>query len=294
MLLKRDIEHYTYTTNIDSKNEKDDIDLQLYSVYKWFKLLQKGETGAIDLLFSLFREDTQIYNDQSFTSIIKQNYTRFYNRHLHSFIGYCVGQSKMYNIKGQRYNELHDFVEHFKTLAIENGDAKLERYFPAIEKIFASKSYQYVKFVKASIARGNQGYKEGRYIELLGKRFAGSVTVGYFSEKITEMEAQFGNRTRKSTNGVDYKALSHAVRVINEVEELIDDGFITFPLKNRDYIVAIKEGREALEDVMRYIDGKLDEVQQKLEQSTLPQRSDEAFVDRLLLELVDGAQSMTI
>ena len=109
---------------------------------------------------------------------------------------------------------------------------------------------------------------------------------GYFSEKITEMEVQFGNRSRDSAEGVDYKALSHAVRVINEVEELIDKGFITFPLKNSVYITSIKEGNESLEDVMNYLDIKLDEVQEKLEKSTLPDKSDEAFIDTLLLSLI--------
>jgi len=286
VLLKRDIEHYNYNTNTDSKNEKEDVDLQLYSIYKWFNLLKKGETGALDLLFSLFREDTQIYSDKDFTYVMKENYQKFYNKNLHSFIGYCVGQSKMYNIKGERFNELHDFVELFKQIEVENSEVKLEIYFPKIEQIFAIKQYKYVKFIKASIARGNQAYKEGRYVELLGKRFAGSVTVGYFSNLITQMEEQFGNRTRDASKGVDYKALSHAVRVIDEVEELLDDGFITFPLKNKEYVIEIKEGKVELEEVMAYIDVKLDTVQKKLDESTLAQKSDEKFIDKLILELV--------
>ena len=290
VLLKRDIEHYNYNTNTEGKNTQEDVDLQLYSIYKWFTLLKKGETGALDLLFSLFRTDTQVYNDAAFTSIIMENYTRFYNRHLHSFVGYCVGQSKMYNIKGKRFGELHDFVEIFSQIAIDDPSVKLREYFPHIEQILAEGSYKYVKFVKASVARGNQAYKEGRYIELLGKRFAGSTTVGYFAEKIIEMEEQFGHRSRNSAEGVDFKALSHAVRVINEVEELLDEGFITFPLKNRAYVTAIKEGRESLEDVMAYLDLKLDVVQQKLEESSLPQKSDEVFIDELILELLDWAE----
>jgi len=87
---------------------------------------------------------------------------------------------------------------------------------------------------------------------------------------------------------VDFKALSHAVRVISEVEELLDDGFITFPLKNRVYITSIKEGNETLEEVMDYLDVKLDEVNQKLEQSDLPQKSDEAFIDDFILALLEG------
>jgi len=55
-------------------------------------------------------------------------------------------------------------------------------------------------------------------------------------------------------------------------------------LKNRLYITSIKEGKEPLESVMAYIDLKLDEVQEKLENSTLPQKSDEVFVENLILE----------
>ena len=100
VLLKRDLEHYNFNSNADnSKNTKDDIDLQLFSVYKFFNLLKKGETGAMDILFSMFREDTQVYNDEAFTSVIMENYKKFYNRNLHSFIGYCVGQSKLYNVR---------------------------------------------------------------------------------------------------------------------------------------------------------------------------------------------------
>jgi Cu/Ag efflux protein CusF len=101
------------------------------------------------------------------------------------------------------------------------------------------------------------------------------------------MEQQFGNRAKASAKGVDYKALSHAVRVIDEVEELIDDNFITFPLKNRAYITSIKEGQESLESVMDYIDEKLTLVQEKLTHSSLPEKSDELFIDELILQWLE-------
>jgi len=286
VLLKKDIEHYNYNTNTKTKNDKDDVDLQLYSIYKWFNLLKKGETGALDLLFSMFREDTQMYKDTSFIEVIKDNYTKFYNKNLHSFIGYCVGQSKMYNVRGQRFAELDDFIKVFTQIKIEDPNAKLEEYLPKIKDMFLQKEYKYIKVIKAQISRGNEAYKEGYYVELLGKRFASSVTIGYFAKSISLMAKQFGHRTRSASKGVDYKALSHAVRVINEVEELLDDAFITFPLKNRDYIKSIKEGKVELSEVMDYIDKKLDIVQKKLEDSTLPLKSDEVFIDNLILSLV--------
>jgi hypothetical protein len=289
VLLKRDLEHFNFNSNDNNtKNGKDDVDLQLFSIYKFFKLLKKGETGVMDILFSMFREDTQVYNDRTFTEVIMQNYKKFYNRNLHSFIGYCVGQSKLYNVRGERFNELHLFVEYFNALVKEQGDEKLESMFPKVEQIFQENPYKYIKFVIAPTSRGSGEPKEGKYIEVLGKRFLGTVTVKYFAEKITDMEEQFGNRARASAKGVDFKALSHAVRVISEVEELIDSGFIIFPLKNREYVTRIKEGNESLEEVMDYLDGQLNRVQEKLEKSDLPEKSDERFIDKLILELVTG------
>jgi len=288
VLLKRDIEHYNFNSNSsNTRNTKDDIDLQLFSIYKFFSLLKKGETGAMDILFSLFRTDTQEYNDKNYTDIIKENYQKFYNRNLHSFIGYCVGQSKVYNVRGERFHELHLFVEHFNKMVKEQGEEKLETIYPMIEKLFQDRHYKYIKFVMAPTSRGSGEIKDGKYIEVLGKRFLGTVKVKYFAQKITDMEQQFGNRAKASAKGVDFKALSHAVRVISEVEELIDDKFISFPLKNRVYVKSIKEGHEKLEDVMNYIDEKITIVQDKLDASDLPQKSDEEFIDEVILKFLD-------
>jgi hypothetical protein len=288
VLLKRDLEHYNFNSNNDNKkNSKDDIDLQLFSIYKFFHLLKKGETGAMDILFSMFREETQFYNNREFTTIIVKNYKKFYNRNLHSFIGYCVGQSKVYNVRGERFNELHLFVEYFTPIAKEQSSAKLESLYPNIEILFKNYNYKYINFIMGATSRGSGVDKEGQYVEVLGKRFLGTVTVGYFLERIIEMEAQFGNRAKASAKGVDFKALSHAVRVISEIEELIDNDFITFPLKNKVYVTSVKEGNETLENVMDYIDEKLTIVQEKLERSNLPERSDELFMDNLLLKLLE-------
>ena len=287
VLLKKDMEHYNFNSNNrNTRNGKDDIDLQFFSIYKFFHLLKKGETGAMDILFSMFREDTQLINDKEFTSIIKENYKRFYNKNLHSFVGYCVGQSRVYNVRGERFNELHIFVEYFNSLVKEHGDEKLQTLFPTIEEMLKEKGFKYIKFISAPTSRGSGVTKDGIYIQVLGKRFLGTVTIDYFAQKITDMEKQFGNRAKASAKGVDFKALSHAVRVINEVEELLDEGFITFPLKNRVYIRSIKEGHESLEDVMNYIDNRLDVVYKKLDNSDLPEKSDIEFMDKLILSLL--------
>jgi len=51
-------------------------------------------------------------------------------------------------------------------------------------------------------------------------------------------------------------------------------------------IMNIKNLTDNFEEVMAYLDKQLTIVQEKLENSNLPERSDEAFINALILELV--------
>lgn len=289
VLLKRDLEHWTSNSNnTNEKNGANDIDLQLFSVYKFFDLLMKGETGALDILFSMWAKDTVEFEEEWFTDdIIKTNYKELLNKNMKAFVGYCVGQSKKYGVKGARYNELDKFVKFIKFITRHNGE-KLGVTFDELRDHVREMEYKYIRFVMAKGSRGNQGEQEDiPYIEVLGKKFSGDVTCGYFYDKITDQYDQFGNRTKSSAEGVDWKAMSHAVRVILECEELLDTEFIEFPLKEREYVKSIKEGKVDVEEVLNFIDIKLDVVNDKLAESSLPERSNKDFMDKTILELLD-------
>ncbi len=61
-LLKQAPEAITHATaDKTTRNTANDVDITLYSITCYIDLLFKGEVGAIDILFSLFRDDTQHY-----------------------------------------------------------------------------------------------------------------------------------------------------------------------------------------------------------------------------------------
>jgi len=253
VLLKQDLDHWTYNSNNkNEKNSNEDIDCQFFSIYKFFNLLDKGETGALDILFSMFRKDTIVFENKLYTNFIRKNYDIFYNKKLHSFIGYCIGQSKKYNIKGDRYKELLEFMNFLSTWEYKTTDIKLEEVWSELKEHIKDKKYEYIKFVLAQGPKNNKDLMI-EYIEVLGSKFSGNNHTNYFYNAVSTMESQFGNRTKLSATdkkSVDWKSLSHACRVILEVEELLTDNFITFPLKEAEYVKSVKEGKEKLEDVM--------------------------------------------
>ena len=79
--------------------------------------------------------------------------------------------------------------------------------------------------------------------------------------------------------GIDWKAMSHAVRVARQAIELLDTGRITFPRPDREQLVAIKQGLLPYGEVSRTLELLVEELQSASERSALPETSDEKLAD---------------
>jgi len=295
VMLKKDLSSYVRDTNNSKvKNSAEDIDFTLHSIYSFFNQLQNSETGAIDVLFSMFREDTIIYKKDEVVSNIKDNYKLFLNRNMKSFVGYALGQTKKFGIKGARYNELDtfvkDFLEKLPTDVLPNTSYKLVDIFSDIKYIIKEKEYKYIKFVTAPGPRGSGTYDNVEYVSILGKMFEGNVSVQYFIERVMKLYNQFGNRTKTIANTeskICYKALSHSLRIAEEVKELMETEFIKFPLKNADYIREVKEGKHDVQKIIDEVSDILDEVDTLLLKSNLPEKPDADKVNKFLLSILN-------
>ena len=295
ILLKQDIDSYTRDTNTKKeKNSTEDIDFTIHSLYAFFNQLSKSETGAVDVLFSMFKEDTIMFQDKETIDKIRKEYKVFLNKNMKSFIGYALGQTKKFGIKGARYDELDtfvkDFLEKLPTDILPNSSYKLGDIFNDIKYVIKEKEYKYIKFVMAPGPRVQGGRQDDiEYVSVLGKLFSATVTVEYFVERVQKLYNQFGNRTKtvaQTTSKTDYKALSHSLRIAEEVQELLETEFIKFPLKRASYIREIKEGKHDTQKVIDEISDVLDDVDKLLLISELPEETDKITLDKFLLEIL--------
>jgi len=287
VLLKKDPEHFSFTSGEkDTKNTEQDVDITLDSIHKWNKLLDKGETGAVDLLFSVFHTSSTIYIHPGFEKLIVENYEKLISKNMHAFVGYCIGQSKRYNIKGARYQELLIWQTYID--AIVDKTSKLSVHMPGFKQLLdAPVKFKYIELERKDGSR--DGSRQLLYITLLGKSFSEEVTVAYLKAHIDESILQFGNRAKAATaNGVDWKGVSHALRVILEVEELLTTGFIHFPLRDREYVKDVKAGKVDLQAVMSTIDHKIDLVKELQEQSALPTKIDQSVLNNFILTSLEN------
>jgi len=201
------------------KNTKDDIDFDGWSVQHWFNLLRKGETNALNLLFSMFKEDSILYQDKMFTSNIRFNHIKLLTKNMRSFQGYALGQAKKFGIKGHRYNELVNFVEFVKTLQIPEDNKetmRLEYWFDNIEEYILKNKPKYIRIVFAPGPKSSDNSNKNiPYVSVLDKLFAGAVSLEYFLDRITLLSGAFGNRTKSQKN--EHPELLEELRKLQEL-----------------------------------------------------------------------------
>lgn len=277
MLTKTDIDHWSYSTgNKDAKNTKDDIDVELFSIHKYLDMLSRGITVALDIHFAESNPDCYIQHDNKLWSdIVQKHGSKLISRNLKSFFGYCVGQSSKYGLKGIRLTELKDFISFLEGLHIDK-QCKVRQGITAIE--MQVQRYQYIKLVNL----------EGiTYVHVLGKNYLLDIVFQQLLDFCKGIENRYGKRAESAVSGVDLKALSHSFRILDESEELMTTGKITFPVKNAKYIKDLRDGLVDTDEAFILLHSKLDELNalEKTSKNILPFEVDLGLKSKIVLEM---------
>ena len=314
LILGKAPKHYTSTTGSSTdKNTADDIDETYYSLHYFLELAAKGDTNAIDILFAYTNKDAVIYIDPIFQEII-DNIDKILTKNVKAYLGYCIGQAKKYSIKGDKLKNYKTFKELLETEMLLNmyGDSytlkefldkKLEIAdihvnlsenipYEFIDKFIPKPGEERVKFTKLPL--GDHCYFETAlnkesYLVISDVKFQLNDSIKSALKKVNSVIASYGKRAEAAANdnGVDWKAISHCVRVLLQVEELLTTNKITFPLKEADFVKSIKyvttnftydEIMSWIEDHIMYIDEVL------LPKSTLREKSDYKWIEQFILK----------
>lgn len=265
---KTDKDFLSFDTNKDGKNTSEDNDIKLFSIYKFFDLIRKGDGQGFDILFSMF-SDKFIYSTKE-SEILRDNYKKLLSKRPESFVGFALQQANKYSVKGERYNLIIEIKEILK-------QKKFKKVEEVVEDLLALNS-KFVEIVEK---------EEGKYISILNRLFVYNMTKEEFYSKISRIVNLYGERTKKAIDGVDFKAFSHAFRAISEVKELLDDGFITLPIKEREFIFDVKEGKyKDLKMLSEELDKRIDELSISKDKSSLPEYIKMEDINELLLMIL--------
>jgi len=263
-------------TKEGEKNAPDAVDEKSYSLQRYLQLLVGGQTVAIDMLFapmSHLEMTSFLWED------IYENRARLLTKKSAAFVGYCRTQANKYGIKGSRVAAAKNAVDFFTS---HPGAWKVGDLVALMPVIFDD----HTRVVTKETTPGNFETYFECCNRLVGFKNKVSEAVAIF----TRIYENYGARAKlaETNEGIDWKALSHAVRVGQEALELLGTGCVTFPLANAGHILEIKKGLLPYAVVAEEIEGLLVAVESASASSKLRDTADLGWVDNFVSEAYEG------
>lgn len=272
--------HNITTKNGDGKNTSEDIDTEIYSLHYFIELACQGQTVALDMLHA---PDNMIIEKSNIWDYIIKRRETFYTKNLKAFIGYARRQASKYGIKGSRLNTVEYIINFLKFF---DQDKRLSE----IWNLLHENDLEHIHFLfdeKSQL----------RMYQVVGKKFQETAQIGYVVPILEKFKEEFGNRAKLAAEnkGIDWKAISHALRAAFQVKQLLTENTITFPLKESDLLRNVKQGKhDYLTFVAPLLEELMDEVETRAQKSDLPDKVNRTYWDNKIINLIKWEYSKSI
>lgn len=257
------------------KNLAGEVEEESYSTQRYLQLCVEGQTVALDMLFA---PPSHMLATSHLWAEIQANRHRLLTKKSAAFVGYCRTQANKYGIKGSRVAAARDAARFFdEALRLHGPTAKVREVADGLVELIGD----HTEIIHQKI---NSVGHIGVFFECCNRKVAFDGTIKQAAEVFQRVHESYGNRAKlaESNEGVDWKALSHAVRVGQEALELLRTGGITFPLPLAADILDIKLGRVPYAVVARQIEELLAEVEEAAVVSELPESADLEWIDEFV------------
>lgn len=257
------------------KNQPGDVDDKSFSLQKFLELAAEGQTVAIDMLFAPVE---MVEVSSGWWRYIVENRHRLLSKKSAAFLGYCRQQANKYGIKGSRVAAAELSSKIFSEAAAKHPTEKVGTFDVSLARLLQANP-EHCAVVEQAV--GSTG-AIGKFFECCGRKVAFSASVKQAAEIYTRVYENYGARARlaQSNEGVDWKALSHAVRVGHEALELLNTGRVTLPLppKSRELVLSVKQGKIPYAKVAGIVEDLLIRVEDAANSSHLPEEPDMDFI----------------
>jgi hypothetical protein len=262
--------------NNTAKNTSEDTDTEMYSLHYFLKMACDGETATLDMLHA---PDNMIINKTNLWDEIVSQRQRFYTRNLRALIGYARRQASKYGIRGSRLNDAKKVVDFCKDRNFDQTIIKLRdvwNYLPTGEHIFK---------YKASPENNNI-----RMYEVCGRKIGETCSIQQLHDIVNNFYLSYGHRAEQAAKneGIDWKAVSHALRAAYQIRQILTENTLTFPLKEAEFLKQVKTGQlHFTNEIQPLLDKLMIEVEYLSSKSTLPEKVDRKYWDNFLIYTLD-------
>ncbi len=253
------------------KNYAGEVDEERFSLQRFLQLAAEGQTVTLDMLFApdwaLTEEPSPLWRQ------IQENRHRLLTKKSKAFIGYAKTQAAKFSVKGDRVAAARA-ARNLLHAALSATD-KLGSLDPDIRDLVAS--HEHMGFVEDTTPHGQRVLMW----EVCDRKMPYTASIKNAYDIMQRVVDEYGKRAlmAETQQGVDWKALSHAVRVGHQAIELLSTGLVTFPLPNAAHVLAIKQGKLLYQEVAAEIEDLLVKVEEAAAISVLPEEPDMGWID---------------
>ncbi|AAQ81399.1 thioredoxin [Aeromonas phage Riv-10] len=248
ILLSQVKSSYSITTGNDkSKNSKDDIDIEMFTLKQFIHECVKGETAALDMLHT---PTDKIVSDSAIWQFIQSQRSSFYTTNMTSYMSYVMKQAAKYGVKGSRLAALRQVKDFMDALQIHENPRLRELKIPLPSNEFCFWTVDREK------------PETNSYYTMMGRKYMAGVKIAEFAGAVDKLWNEYGERARKAeaNEGIDWKALSHAMRGGLQLLEIYQTGDLKYPLANAEEIKLVKAGELPFKEVQARLEQIVDDV----------------------------------
>ena len=286
----------SHSTGSDfTKNGAEDVDTEMFSLHEFINLACKGETVAIDMLHC--PEDMLRGRTNDTWRYIQENRSKSYTTNMVAYIGYVRKQAARYGVKGSRMATLAETIQRLQEILIDHTDKEglIADDVRVVSIVDLLPQNDHCRCVAVPNKKGELQ----PFYQVMEKKFQYSLRVTELISILQKIYDTYGERARMAMDneGVDWKALSHAIRAGEQIKEIYETGDLVYPLKNRAFILDVKQGKLDFMTVVKpYLEQLVTEVEALASkiaaEGTLPKEVDRAMWDELIeLEYGDNVQT---
>lgn len=253
--------------NFEQADKFEDEDRTIYSLGKYLSLCADNNPNIVELLFVPVSHE--IYSRPEWKEVVR-NKDLFLSKNIkHRFTGFAVSQKKR-------------MISHRQWLVHAPKNKPTRQEYGLSDK---------KKLSSVMISAINSGLDlkllKDEYVEEYSKEIsyasAKKLWDNYMSwksgrnPKRKELEEKFG---------YDTKLASHLFRIMLEGKELLLDGTITFPLKEKEFIFDVKNGKYTYDEVIEMATEMENDFEKWYEQSPLPSKPDRNKIKELYFKIL--------
>ncbi len=260
------------------KNTQDDVDDQSYPLQKFLQMVTSGDTVGTELLFA---PDSAIVHMAPEWELIRNNKHLLLNKQCKGFVGYCQRQAAKYGIKGSRMAACKGIVELLTRACDQYGSTS-----KLIEIEFELRGFCAVnEFSEIVPMQAQSNGPVINHLDVVDRKVPFTNSIATARSIYQKVFDNYGQRTIAAMNneGIDWKAVSHAIRVAGQAKELLSTGHITFPRPDAAYLLQVKRGELDYNVVAPTLERMVEEVDEASRTSSLPGKSDTQAIDELVM-----------